>query len=141
MFKRDRVNWANLKILAIIKLYEIAHFISCTYGCYLFYTRVLYPTFQPYSSLTILIIERQELNCSNIDTQSKEGSLTRWHFDEKLESRHSPLLLIGAPTQGCRSLLIHVRTKCFLHIDYLPLRYNESPIIIYTLSWTTHNLH
>ena len=62
----------------------------------------------------------------------REGG-TWWCFAELSESHHSPLVLIGAPAQGCSSPLIHARIKCSLWVDSLTLRHGESPT-------TTHNL-
>jgi len=54
-------------------------------------------------------------------------------FAEVSESRHSPLVLVGAPAQGPCSPLVRVRTKCSLWADSLTLRHGES-------STTTHKL-
>ena len=48
-------------------------------------------------------------------------------FADVSESRHSPLVLVGAPTQGCSSPLIRVRIKCSLWVDSSTLRRGESP--------------
>ena len=44
----------------------------------------------------------------------------RRYFAEVLESRHSPLVLVGAPAQGYRFPLIHASTKCSLVVDPSP---------------------
>ena len=54
-------------------------------------------------------------------------------FDEVLESRHSPLVLVGAPAQGSCFPLVHARIKCSLWADSSTLRHGESPK-------TTHKL-
>jgi hypothetical protein len=43
-------------------------------------------------------------------------------FPEVSKSRHSPLVLVGAPAQGYHSPLVLARTKCSLRDDSLPLR-------------------
>jgi hypothetical protein len=48
-------------------------------------------------------------------------------FADVSESRHSPLVLVGAPVQVSRSPLIRARTKCSLRADSLTLRHGESP--------------
>ena len=45
----------------------------------------------------------------------------------------TPLVLVGAPTQGYSSPLIHARIKCSLRVDSSTLRRGESPT-------TAHNL-
>ena len=70
---------------------------------------------------------------------NREGG-TRRCFAEVLESRHSPLVLVGAPAQGCSSLLIHARIKCSLQIDSSTLSRGESPTIAHNLSWVIHKL-
>jgi hypothetical protein len=42
-------------------------------------------------------------------------------FVEESKSRHSSLVLVGAPTQGYRSPLVLARTKCSIWDDPLPL--------------------
>ena len=69
----------------------------------------------------------------------REGG-TRRCFAEVSESRHSPLVLIGAPAQGCSSPLIHARIKCSLWVDSLTLHRGESPTTAHNLSWVTHKL-
>ena len=68
----------------------------------------------------------------------REG--TRRGFAEVSESRHSPLVLIGAPAQGCSSPLIRVRIKCSLRADSLTLHHGESPTTAHNLSWVIHKL-
>ena len=63
----------------------------------------------------------------------KRGEETRRGFAEVSESRHSPLVLVGAPAQGCSSPLIRERIKCSLRVDSSTLRRGESPT-------TAHNL-
>jgi len=58
---------------------------------------------------------------------------TQWCFTEVSKSRHTPLVLVGAPTQGPCSPMVHARTKCSLWADSLTLRRGESPT-------TTHKL-
>jgi len=48
-------------------------------------------------------------------------------FAEVSESRHSPLVLVGAPAQGSYSPLVRARTKCSLRADSLTLCRGESP--------------
>jgi hypothetical protein len=64
----------------------------------------------------------------------------RWCFFEVLESRHSPLVLVGAPTQGCSSPLIHARIKCSLWADSLTLRHGESLTTAHKTTWVIHKL-
>ena len=59
--------------------------------------------------------------------QVKRGEGTRRCFVKVSKSRHSPLVLVGAPAQGCSSPLIHTRIKCSLWADSLTLRHGESP--------------
>ena len=54
-------------------------------------------------------------------------------FAEVSESRHSPLVLIGAPAQGTCSPLVCARTKCSLRDDSSTLRRGESPKTAYKL--------
>jgi hypothetical protein len=61
-------------------------------------------------------------------------------FFEVSESRHSPLVLVGAPVQGCSSPLIHARIKCSLRTDSLTLRRGESPTTAHKMSWVIHKL-
>jgi len=68
-----------------------------------------------------------------------EGLATRRYFSKVSESRHSPLLLVGAPTQGIAPSSIRTRTECSLQVDSSPLRYDESPTVIYTMSCVSHN--
>ena len=48
-------------------------------------------------------------------------------FAEVSESRHSPLVLVGAPAQGSCSPLVRARTKCSLWADSSTLHHGESP--------------
>ena len=66
---------------------------------------------------------------------------TRRCFAEVSESRHSPLVLVGAPTQGCSSPLIHARIKCSLWVDSSTLHRGKSPKTAHNLSWVTQKLH
>ena len=68
---------------------------------------------------------------------NREGG-TRRCFAEISESRHSPLVLVGAPAQGCSSPLIRARIKCSLRVDSLTLRRGESPTTVHNLSWVIH---
>ena len=70
----------------------------------------------------------------------KRGEKTRRCFAKVSESRHSPLVLVGAPAQGCSSLLIRARIKCSLWVDSSTLRRGESPTTAYNLSWVIHKL-
>ena len=65
---------------------------------------------------------------------------TRRCFAVVSESRHSPLVLVGAPAQGCSSPLIHVRIKCSLRVDSSTLCRGESPTTAHNLSWVIHKL-
>lgn len=65
---------------------------------------------------------------------------TRWCFAKVSESHHSPLVLVGAPAQGCSSPLICTRIKCCLWVDSLTLRHGESPTTAHNLSWVIHKL-
>ena len=70
----------------------------------------------------------------------KRGKGTRRCFAEVSKSRHSPLVLVGAPTQECSSSLIHARIKCSLQVDSSTLRRGESPTTAHNLSWVIHKL-
>ena len=70
----------------------------------------------------------------------KRGKETRRYFTELLESRHSPLVLVGAPMQGYRSPLIRARIKCPLWADSSPLRHGESPTTTHKMSWVIRKL-
>jgi hypothetical protein len=63
---------------------------------------------------------------------------TRRYFSEVSKSRHSPLVLVGAPAQGCSSPLIHARIKCSLRTDSLTLCRGESPTTAHKMSWVIH---
>ena len=65
---------------------------------------------------------------------------TRRCFAKVLESHHSPLVLVGAPAQGCSSPLIRARIKCSLRVDSSTLRRGKSPKAAHNLSWVTHKL-
>ena len=65
---------------------------------------------------------------------------TRRCFAEVSESRHSPLVLVGAPAQGYSSPLIRVKIKCSLRVDSLTLRRGESPTTAHNLSWVIYKL-
>jgi hypothetical protein len=64
----------------------------------------------------------------------------RRYFSKVSESRHSLLVLIGAPAQECSSPLIHARIKCSLRADSLTLRHGESPTTAPKMSWVIHKL-
>ena len=51
-----------------------------------------------------------------------------------------PLVLIGAPMQGCSSPLIHAMIKCSLWADSLKLHRGESPTTAHTMTWVIHKL-
>ena len=70
----------------------------------------------------------------------KREGVTQRCFAEVSESHHSPLVLVGAPAQGCSSPLIRARIKCSLWVDSLTLRRGESPTTAHNLSWVTHKL-
>ena len=70
----------------------------------------------------------------------KRGEETRRCFAEVSESRHSPLVLVRAPTQGCSSPLIRARIKCSLWVDSSTLHRGESPTTAHNLSWVIHKL-
>ena len=65
---------------------------------------------------------------------------TRRYFSNVSESRHSPLVLVGAPVQGCSSPLIHARIKCSLWVDSSTLRRGESPTTAHTMTWVIHKI-
>ena len=71
---------------------------------------------------------------------NREGGTQRC-FAEVSESCHSPLVLIGAPVQGCSSPLIRTRSKCSLWVDSSTLHRSESPTTAHNLSWVIHKLH
>ena len=70
----------------------------------------------------------------------KRGKGTRRYFLNVSESHHSPLVLVGAPTQGCSSPLIHARIKCSLWADSLTLRRGELPTTAHKMTWVIHKL-
>jgi hypothetical protein len=65
---------------------------------------------------------------------------TRRYFSEVSESRHSPLVLVGAPAQGCSSPLIHARIKYSLRANSLTLCRGESLTTAHKMSWVIHKL-
>jgi len=65
------------------------------------------------------------------------GRGTWWCFAKESESRNSPLVLVGAPTQGSCSPLVRARTKCSLRANSLTLCHSESPTTAHKLD-TTH---
>jgi hypothetical protein len=69
-----------------------------------------------------------------------KGQGTRQYFFEVTESRHFPLVLVGAPAQGCSSLLICARIKCSLRANSLTLRRGESSTTAHKMSWVIHTL-
>jgi len=71
----------------------------------------------------------------------KRGKWTWWYFPKVSESHHSPLVLIGAPTQGCNSPLIRARIKCSLLADSSTLHHGESPTTAHNLSCVIHKLY
>ena len=72
------------------------------------------------------------LECKGVVEES-----ARRCFTEVSESRHSPLVLVGAPAQGSCSPLIRARTKCSLLADSSTLRRGESPKTAHKLD-TSH---
>ena len=72
------------------------------------------------------------LECKGVVEES-----ARWCFAEVSESRHSPLVLVGAPAQGPCSPLVRARTKCSLRADSSTLRRGESPKTAHKLD-TSH---
>ena len=65
---------------------------------------------------------------------------TRRCFSEVSESRHSPLVLVEAPAQGCSSPLICTRIKCSLRANSLTLHHGESPTTAHKTTWVIHKL-
>jgi hypothetical protein len=76
-----------------------------------------------------------ESNCFKV-----RGQGTRRCFPEVSESRHSLLVLVGAPAQGYSSPLIHARIKCFLWANSLTLCRGESLTTAHKMSWVIHKL-
>ena len=72
------------------------------------------------------------LECKGVVEES-----ARRCFAEVSESRHSPLVLVGAPAQGSCSPLVRARTKCSLRADSSTLRRGESPKTAHKLD-TSH---
>ena len=71
----------------------------------------------------------------------KRGRGMRRCFSEVSKSRHSPLVLVGAPAQGCSSPIIHAKIKCSLWAHSLTLRHGESPTTAHNMTWVIHKLH
>ena len=70
---------------------------------------------------------------------NREGG-TRRCFAEVSESRHSSLVLVGAPAQGCSSPLIRARIKCSLQVDSSTPHHGELPTTAHNLSWVIYKL-
>ena len=70
----------------------------------------------------------------------KREKETRRCFPEVSESRHSPLVLVRAPAQGCSSPLIRIRIKYSLRADSSTLRRGELPTTAHNLSWVIYKL-
>jgi hypothetical protein len=70
----------------------------------------------------------------------KRAKGTHRCFSKVSKSRHSPLILVGAPMQGCGSALIRARIKCSLQADSLTLCCGESPTTAHKLTWVIHKL-
>jgi hypothetical protein len=68
----------------------------------------------------------------NVECKAK-GLDDSSNFPEVSKSRHSPLVLVGAPVQGFSSILFLARTKCSLWDDSLPLRRGESLTTTYNV--------
>ena len=71
----------------------------------------------------------------------KRSRGTRRCFFNVSESRHFPLVLVGAPAQGCSSPLIRARIKCSLWADSLTLYHSESPTTAHNMTWVIQKLH
>ena len=70
----------------------------------------------------------------------KEKRRGTWRcFYEVSESRHSQLVLVRAPGQGCSSPSIRARIKCSLRADSLTL-HGESPTTAHNMTWVIHKL-
>jgi hypothetical protein len=61
-------------------------------------------------------------------------------FSKILESRHSPLVLVGALMQGCSIPLIRARIKYSLRADSSTLRHGKSPTTAHKTTWVVHKL-
>ena len=70
----------------------------------------------------------------------KRGKGTRRCFPEVSESRHSLLVLVGAPAQGCSFPLIHARIKCSLRANSLTPHHGESSTTTHNMTWVIHKL-
>ena len=70
----------------------------------------------------------------------KRGEGTRRCFAEVSESRHSSLVLVGAPAQGCSPPLIRARIRTRIKADSLTLCRGESSTTTHNLSWVIHKL-
>ena len=68
----------------------------------------------------------------NAECKAKFRRLLQF-FPEVSKSRHSTLVLVGAPAQGYRSPLVLARTKCSLRDDPLPLQRGGSLKTAYKL--------
>jgi hypothetical protein len=83
------------KLLALSKSYEIDN--------------------NPKSLLKILTKQNTQSKILKVNAESKVGTRRLLQFFPGVsKSRHSSLVLVGAPTQGYRSPLVLVRTKCSL---------------------------
>jgi hypothetical protein len=76
-----------------------------------------------------------ERNCLKV-----KGQGIRQCFSEVSESHHSPLVLIGAPAQGCSSPLIRARIKCSLRADSSTLCRGELPTTAHKMIWVIYKL-
>ena len=70
----------------------------------------------------------------------KRGRGTRRCFPEVSENRHSPLVLVGAPAQGCSSPLIRARIKYSIRTDSSTLHRGESSTTAHKTTWVIHKL-
>jgi hypothetical protein len=68
----------------------------------------------------------------NVECKARLRRLLQF-FAEVSKSRHSSLVLVGAPAQGYRSPLVLARTKCSLWGDPLPLQRGGSLTTAYNL--------
>ena len=80
------------------------------------------------------------MSCSNVNAQNKERKRNTAMFSQSIGESPLPLVLIGAPAQGCSSPLIHAKIKCSLWADSLTLHRGESPTTAHNLSWVIHKL-
>ena len=81
------------------------------------------------------------MNCSNVIAQSKERKRNVAMFFRGIAESPLPLVLVGAPVQGCSSLLIYARIKCSLRADSLTLRHGDSSTTAHNMTWVIHKLH